>query len=718
MRFKFTFLFAAVIAPTLSFGQPLADRLPADAEIYVGWSGTDSIGPGYDQSHLKAILDASQIGQFVHESIPRLISAIGEKDAQSAQQVRLVMDILAPLTVHPSAFYFGGLTPGGPLPKVALICDAGADGPKIVTQITQLLQQAPGNPFTCSAIGTLVVLSDFTFAEQTENPLSKNTNFQAVMGSLGKDPAAVFYVNAKAVTTTISDAVQMYGPPQARQVWSQARNALDLAGLKSIAGTAGLDGKNWAVKVDVLAPAPRHGLLAMGDAEPLTPELVKLIPDSSTIAGAFSLDLDGMFTQVVHLVEQFAPEQSTQIQQGLGQINQTLGFDIEKDFLAAMGPQWGYYVDPATVGDGILGTTIVNRPRDPAQLEKSLTTLEAMANAIIQQQMQGNDPKMTVEFRQEEIEGTKVHFLAIPVVTPAWAIKDGTLYIGLFPQMVVAAMDRPADAKSIQDNSDFQAVLQKLNAPQAYSSFGYVDLPKTLPGSYQVTLLISRLYFGMSDLFGAQSPPLILPPLSKIMAEAEPAGTVGWTDDAGFHFRSIEPFPLANAFGSAQSVAGMGAAQSAVMASILVPALSHARNQARTVQSMNNLRQIGQGIIMYISGSGGNYPPDLGTVAKAENIPVQVFVRPGSSNQPPPGMTPDQTADWINHNSDYVYIGAGLTAQQGGAPSTVVCYENERVSERGGIDVLFADGHVEFVTLQRAHQMIEKGHSGTDNNGL
>jgi prepilin-type processing-associated H-X9-DG protein len=718
MRFTFTFLFAAVIAPTLSFGQPLADRLPADAEIYVGWSGTDSIGPGYDQSHLKAILEASQIGQFVHDSIPRLISAIGEKDAQSAQQIRLVLDILAPLAVHPSAFYFGGLTPGGPLPKVALICDAGADGPKIVTQINQMLQQAPGNPFTCSAIGTLVVLSDFTFAEQTENPLSKNTNFQAVMGSLGKDPAAAFYVNAKAVTTTISDAVQMYGPPQARQIWSQARNALDLAGLKSIAGTAGLDGKNWAVKVDVLAPAPRHGLLAMGDADPLPAELLKLIPDTSTMAGGCAFDLDAMFTKIVRLVEQFAPEQATQIQQGLGQLNQMLGFDIDKDFLAAMGPHWGYYVDPETVGDGVLGTTIINRPRNPDQLQTSLTTLETMANAMMLQQFQSQGSKVTLEFRQEKIEGTTVHFLASPLLTPSWAIKDGTLYIGLFPQMVVAAMDRPADAKSILDNSDFQAVFQKLNAPQAYSSFSYADLRKTLPGSYQACLAITRLYFGIGDLFGAQSPAMILPPMNKILAEMEPAGTVGWSDDAGFHFRAIEPFPLANGLGSAQAMAGMGMGQTALVASIVLPALDRARQQARTVQSMNNLRQIGNGIIMYISGSGGNYPPDLGTVAKAENIPVQVFVRPGSSNQPPPGMTPDQTADWINHNSDYVYIGAGLTAQQRGAPSTVVCYENERVSERGGIDVLFADGHVEFVRLQRAHQMIEKGHGGTDNNGL
>ncbi len=721
MRFIFTIIFAAMIAPAVSFGQALADRVPGDAEIYAGWSGTDSIGPGYDQSHLKAILDASQLGQFVRDSIPRLIGVIAQKDPESAKQVGRAIDILAPLVVHPTAFYFGGMVQGAPLPKIALICEAGADGDKVVTEVNQLLQKAQGNPFTCRAVGTLVVLSDFTYPEQIENPLSKNAEFAAVMGNLGKDPAAAFYVNATAVTNAINDAVQIYAPPQAKQIWSQVRNASGLSGLKTIAATAGLDGKNWAVKADILAPAPRKGLVAMGDSDPLAPELIKLIPATSTIAGGFSFDLDKLFTQVVHLAEQFSPEQSGQIQQGLGQVNQMVGFDIQKDFLAAMGPQWGYYVDPATVGDGILGTTIVNRPRDADQLGKSLTALETMANAMMQQQMQGNDPKMTVEFRQEEIEGTTVHFLAIPVITPSWAIKNGTWYIGLFPQMVVAAMDQPGDAKSIQDNPDFQATMQKLNAPQAYNSFGYVDLPKTLPGSYQICLLINRLYFGLGDMFGAHSPPLIMPTLGKILPEMEPAGSVGWADDAGFHFRAIEPFPGANALGSAQSVAGIGVGQSAMMASVLLPSLNRARETANRVKCASNLRQIGQAILLYSNDNRGKYPPDLGTLIKTEDITAITFVCPSTNSQPPPGMTPDQGADWVNHNSDYIYVGNGMV--QGVEPTTVVCYEKDSDHGGDGINMLFGDGHVEFVTLPAAHEMIEKGDKpqgkgGNGNDGL
>ncbi|HEY1921433.1 MAG TPA: H-X9-DG-CTERM domain-containing protein [Tepidisphaeraceae bacterium] len=716
MKFIAAFLSLALVAPAVSFGQALADRLPGDAEVYAGWSGTDSIGPGYDQSHLKAVLDASQIGQFFHDSIPRLIATVAAKDPESAKQIQQVLDLVAPMAVHPSAFYFGGMLQGAPLPKIAMICDAGADAGKIITQVNQLLQQASGNPFTCRAVGTLVVLSDFAFPEQVENPLSANAAFQAAMGNLGKDRAAAIYVNATAVMNTINDAIQVYAPPPARQNWLQVRNALGIAGLKTIAATAGLDGKDWTMNADVLAPAPRHGLLAMCDGDPLSADLLKTIPVSAVIAGAFPCDFDKAFKSIQHLFEQFAPEQASQFQQGVGQANQMLGFDLEKDLLAALGPQWAYYIDPEATGDGLLGTTIVNRPRDADQLGKSLSALETLANGLIQQGLQNSDSKITVEFRKETIEGTDVHFLAIPFVSPSWAIKSGTLYVGLFPQVVVSAMDRPADAKSIQDNPDYQAVLQKLNGPAALCSVGYMDLPKTLSNSYQTSLALSRLYFGVCDLFGAETGPMIMPPLGKIQAEMEPAGSIGWSDDAGYHLRAIEPFPGACALGSSQAVASLGVGQSALMASIMIPSLNRARETANRVKCASNLRQIGQAILLYSNDKKGQYPPDLGTLIKTEDITISVFVCPDSHGPPPPaGMTPDQQADWVNQNSDYIYVGAGM--KQGVDGMTVVCYEKDVDHGNDGMNILFGDGHVEFLTLKSAHELIEKSGAPQGNNG-
>ena len=46
-----------------------------------------------------------------------------------------------------------------------------------------------------------------------------------------------------------------------------------------------------------------------------------------------------------------------------------------------------------------------------------------------------------------------------------------------------------------------------------------------------------------------------------------------------------------------------------VLAAILLPALSRAREAARRISCMNNLRQSGLALKMYSQESGGKYPP-------------------------------------------------------------------------------------------------------------
>jgi len=712
MRVLFTSILVVLFAPIACLGQ--ADRLPGDAQIYVGWSGTDSLGPGFDQSHLKAVLDASQFSQFLHDSLPQWTNRIGAMNPQLARVVRPLMDILTAAAQHPTAFYFGGLgaanAGGPPIPQLAIACDGGADAPKIEQQVRRLLERAQGPGLNLRVIGTLVVVSDFAFPEHIDTPLSQNAGFQAAMGQLGKDPVLAAYVDGTAMVATIDSAIHQFAPPQAQQLWPQIRDALGLGGLKTAAMTAGFDGKNWSEQAIVAAPSPRKGLLALADAAPLAPEMFKLIPDSSTLAGAGSCDFDALFTQIDQAVVQFSPDQGNQFHQVLARVNQTLGLDIQKDFLAALGAQWGYYVDPTTAGNGLLGCTIVNRPRNADQLQTSLNTLESLANNMIRQAIQrgqgGGRAQMMihVEFRQMTSNGTSVHYLATPLISPSWAIKDGTLYIGLYPQIVVSAVNRPADAKSIQDNPDFQAVMQKLNAPAAYSSFSFIDLPKTMPNGYQGCLALTRLYFGLGDIFGAQSPPLIMPPLDKIMAETEPAGCVSWSDDAGFYFKSIEPFPGASAIGSADSISTASVGETAMLASVLLPPLNRARETANRVKCASNMRQIGMGILMYANDHQGNYPPDLGTLVKTGSVTAAVFVCPSAKTSPPGQMTRDESADWVNANSDYIYIGANL--KQGADPSVVVCYEKDDDHGGNGMNLLFADGHVEFMQLEAAHQAI------------
>jgi prepilin-type processing-associated H-X9-DG protein len=708
MRTRLISILAVLFAPSVLIAQPLADRLPDDAEIYVGWNGTISPGPGYDQSHLKAVLDASQLPQFFQDSMPRLFQQVAAQNPQAARQLRQMYGILTALAEHPTAIYFGGLgaveAGGGPFPKLAIVCDGGTDASKIERQVRILLNNARGAPLNLKLVDTLVILSDFVVPDTVAKPLSQNPDFQAAMGQLGKDPSIAMYVNGPSLVSTIDALINQAAPPQAQQMWPQIRDALGVSGLKAVAATAGFDGKSWSIQTFVNAPAPRKGLLAMGDVPPLSDDLLKLIPASSTIAGAGTCDLNAFFTQIDQAIVQFSPDQGNQFHQILAQVNQTIGFDIQKDFLAALGPQWAYFDDPAIAGDGPLGFAIVNRPRNPDQFQTSMTQLENFFNSIVAQQFHNQHPKITLQFRQASIDGTNVHFLAAPLITPSWAIKDGTLYIGLYPQVVDGAFSRAADSQSIRDNPAFQATMQSLQAPSQFSSFSFVDLPKTMPGSYQACLALVRLYFGLGDLIDMQSPPMILPPLPKLLAETEPAGAVGWSDDAGYHLKTIEPFPGASVIGSAQGVASGSVGETALMASIMLPSLNRARETANRVKCASNLRQIGQAILLYSNDTKGSYPPDLGTLIKTEDVTAEVFVCPDTNTHPPPNMSPDDAADWVNKNSDYIYIGAGL--RQGAGRDVVVCYEKDDNHGGDGINVLFGDGHVEFLKLDQAHKFI------------
>src|SRR3954449_5329666 len=73
--------------------QSLAEHVPGDAIVYVGWRGASNLGPGYEASHLKAILDGSNIPEFFTDFLPRLVQRVQQKDLAAGTKMRVVMDL-------------------------------------------------------------------------------------------------------------------------------------------------------------------------------------------------------------------------------------------------------------------------------------------------------------------------------------------------------------------------------------------------------------------------------------------------------------------------------------------------------------------------------------------------------------------------------------------------------------------------------------------------
>lgn len=128
----------------------------------------------------------------------------------------------------------------------------------------------------------------------------------------------------------------------------------------------------------------------------------------------------------------------------------------------------------------------------------------------------------------------------------------------------------------------------------------------------------------------------------------------------------------------------------AILAGMLLPALSQARERARRVNCAANLKQVGLAMRMYSSDNSEHFPPSLGTLMEQDYLTTgRVFVCPSTSDTPP------AAADDVGRLSSYRYFGAGLTEACQGKD----VFKTVLACDKGGnharfINVLFADGHV------------------------
>jgi prepilin-type processing-associated H-X9-DG protein len=114
------------------------------------------------------------------------------------------------------------------------------------------------------------------------------------------------------------------------------------------------------------------------------------------------------------------------------------------------------------------------------------------------------------------------------------------------------------------------------------------------------------------------------------------------------------------------------------------------------------------GCVLYSNENNGKMPPDLGTLLLNEDLTTSVFVSPSSNTGLPPSLNkPEDRAAWINQHSDYVYLGAGKTMDMPNAADTVLAYEKLDIHRGIGANVLFGDGHVQFMRVPDVQRLLE-----------
>jgi hypothetical protein len=382
-----------------------------------------------------------------------------------------------------------------------------------------------------------------------------------------------------------------------------------------------------------------------------------------------------------------------------------VGKNLQTEILEPLGEHWVMYAAPSVAGRGLTGMILANKLDDPKKAEQGINALAiAICNAI-NGQTHNHDVILTL--RQTKLGDVSVSYIATPLVTPAWAVKDGNLFVALYPENVAAAAKSAAmnSGKSILDNPDFMAMRKRLNVEKP-ASITFVDMRPTAPDSYQVLLALSRLGLGFGDLMGLKAPEPVLPPLEVVMANLAPAGSAGYVDEAGWHSRTISPFPGAEALAGQEGIAGLAAP--ALALSVALPAMAKAKKQAQDVAGLSNLRAIALGCQMYASDHNGKLPPDLGTLLADGYVQSsKTFVTPtGGVMAFPEGLEKDQARDWVNKNTSYKFAAADKALADIKQPSeSILAYDRSNKGQAARVAVAYVDGHCE---LMPASQLREK----------
>jgi prepilin-type processing-associated H-X9-DG protein len=708
------YLFAVIPCLADPAALPLANHVPDDAVVYIGWAGSDALQPAYDASHLKAVLSASNFADVLSQLIPQLENKI--TDPESKDSFALAQQVGAVLWKHPTTLYMrtgGAVTPAKVNVGVSLnlVCDAGSDSATLLGLFQNIAKMAP-QAIAGSAGNIVWLCPPEEHPDQLEHALASASQFTSVMNQLQTAPAYACYVNVNGALASADDFAA--NEPTASRVWPAVRDALGLTHITAYAATGGFDGPDWATSSCLLAPAPRTGLLAAIEPAPADPALLARVPDSANVISASNFDA-AKFLDAIDAAFATDPQADDVFHKGLGAANMFLGRNLRRQILGPLGPQWVLYSTTPT------SFIILNKPTDPAAASDGLVSaMYGLSNGLNAwfARMRGPAASPMVTIDQKTIQGVNVTTATVAAfgLMPSMAVNNGILYLGISP-MDVAQAATAADVTDadITHRPGFADAAKRLNAP-AVTAFRYVNLPQVAPATYARLAAGLATLRQMSQNLRIQLPPIVFPPLDQIQANLSPALSVKWADANGIYGKSITPFPGASTLlgSSPDELTTVGAA--ALGTSILLPALNRSRETANRVKCASNERQIGQAMLLYANDHRGNYPPDLGTLIKTEDITAQVFICPSGDTKVPPGVnTPDQIAQWVNDHSDYIYVGKGMTFSTS-KPTDIILYEKPDAHHGDGMNMLYGDGHVEFQRMDMAKKLIDQ-QGGGDNTG-
>ncbi len=512
-----TLLLLSTVAPA---ALPLADKLPEGAMVYIGWAGRN------------ASFDGAYIGQFIQEpeakeffaALQARCVAMAADPQHSAliQQAWALHNIgwkhamgLAILDVNlpsPDA----AAKPAGMPPAItgAMLVDLGDDRGAFDAQLQATIALVKERlPVTAKSAGTIAYQS-FTCPGGAVSfgyvgnifflTLGEDTPQQiiALIGgkgkSLDKDPAFIeamkevagehcqvaVYKNVSKAYGVIDRWMPTSQPaPSSAPAVSELHaklNTLGMGNISTFAGAANLEDRQVHVKMRLVSPAPHQGVLMLLAGAPLEDKNLAAIPADADFALASHLDPVKVLSEVRRIAMELEPRYAIGGAAALGAIGAAMGIDIEQDLLATMGDEWTL-IGAESLGGFPTGIMLTMELKDAAKFAQTQAKIENYLSSRL-----GKD-----RYELRKMQFTKdidIHYVMCigKPIAPAWAVANGRVYVALWPQVLMAALDAN-QVKPLTGNGEFQALRHKvLDKP---STLLYLNEPALLKRTYAALLM-------------------------------------------------------------------------------------------------------------------------------------------------------------------------------------------------------------------------------------
>lgn len=412
------------------------------------------------------------------------------------------------------------------------------------------------------------------------------------------------------------------------------------------------------------------GLLKLWDQKPLTHDDLRIVPQDAYWAKVGNFDLAKVWADGRDTVEEIDPNALPVVEGALAMVGGFLGFSLTDELLPAFGDTWAIFDAPDHGGILLTGATGVVEMRDADAVAGALARVVELLKPMLAEE----DVRLSI--RQTEIAGRTINTAVIGgvpcPVAPSWTFVDGWMVFGLFPQTVAVAA-RQVDSKtrgpSILERPAVKEALAGAAFPKEFRVFGYADAEYFARLLYPIGMLWSTAGTSMISGQGVEIDPGLYPVLAEALSDVHDAVLVQNADADGIHHAQV---------GSANA-ALVGVAAVALGISILLPSLSRARELAKRAVSAANLRGIGQGCYIYANDHDDKFPASLEALID-EGLEVRESL---NSPRDEEGVV------------SYMYISGQSFSDD---VRNVIAYE--RLMGDEGTNVLFLDGHVQWISVE------------------